>query len=95
MSEGGGERESVRIIRAQILALYARGGNLGVVATVATAFFSAVRCMQALVGPSAPQYFRAVSACADTARNQNISCLVAINATRQEGQVYEQGKRDI
>jgi len=38
MSEGGGERESVRKIRAQILALYARGGNLGVPVTVAGAF---------------------------------------------------------
>jgi len=38
MSEGGGERESVRKIRALIPALYARGGNLGVPATVAEAF---------------------------------------------------------
>jgi hypothetical protein len=95
MSEGGGERESVRIIRAQILARYARGGNLGVPATVAGVFFSAVRCMQSLAGPSAPHNFRAVSAKADTARNQNNRLFVAHKATIHGGQIYGYERRDI
>ena len=78
---------------AQIRAL-ARVAEIGGGA-IAFAIVFVVRSPQTLAALLAPRNFRAVSACADTARNQNNGCIVAPGATICGGRYYGHERRDI